>query len=226
MSAIDTARLGVGIKRHILSLDVADDRFIRIVDDIASLIAAAEAACERAIQAGNDDYVDAVITTETDYLEDLIGTVFLMLQTKIRRVGESASDLSTKLQVLAAQPAKVWADPAAVRAEGGDYKGTGYSLPELVWAVGNYFKHRDEWPHGVWSPPTPTPAALRQSIATRMKVQSVGVVESSTGNMRIALVFFGVNPYSRCGALARDVQSWADAVLQKAEMTAKASGYP
>jgi hypothetical protein len=212
VSQVNTALLGVGIKQHVLEIDVRDDRFIRIIDDIASLIATSEAACTDAMQRGDDDYADAVITTETDYLEDLIGTIFLMLQTKIRRVGESAADLSKTLEASYGQAAKIWADARAVRAEGGDYKSTGLSLVELIWAVGNYFKHRDEWSHDVW-----TSQGNGMDVKTRKLVQAVGVVESSTGNMRAALEFFGVDPYSSCGKLAQDVQNWADAILRNAD---------
>jgi hypothetical protein len=222
----NNARLGVAFTSFSLDHDVKDDRFIRIVDDIASLIASSEAACARAMQGGNDDYADAVITTETDYLEDLIGTLFLMLQTKIRRVGEAAVEVSKALENMSGPAAQIWADPRAVRAEGGDYKGTGHSLVELVWAIGNYFKHRDEWSPEVWNPPTPVPNRLKQSIATRMMVQHVKIVESSTGNMRMALEFLGVDPYSQCAKLAQDVQTWADAVRGKAAAVAKANGYP
>jgi hypothetical protein len=212
VSQFNTALLGVRIKQHVLEIDVRDDRFIRIIEDIASLIATSEAACAEAMQRGNDDYADAVITTETDYLEDLIGTIFLMLQTKIRRVGQSAADLSKMLEASYGQAVKIWADPRAVRAEGGDYKNTGNSLVELIWAVGNYFKHRDEWSHDVW-----TSQGNGMDVKTRKLVQAAGAVESSSGNMRAALEFFGVDPYSSCGKLAQDVQNWANAILRDAE---------
>ncbi len=215
--------MGVGFAMYVLEHEVRDDRFVRIIDDIARLIASSEDACERAVASGNDDFADAVIATETDYLEDLIGTIFLMLQTKIRRVGEAAMVVSDALERGYGAAAKKWAKPPVVRAEGGAYNGTPHSLVELVWAVGNYFKHRDEWSSDVWTPPATITKGLKQSIATRTVVQSVGVVESSTGNMRTALEFFGVDPYSSCGKLAQDVQAWADTLLDDARAAAKAA---
>ncbi|MBR0649227.1 hypothetical protein GXW78_06105 [Roseomonas terrae] len=210
MNRLDAARMGVAFSMQILRHEVRDDRFIRIIEDFARLVVSSEDACARAMESGRDDFADAVISTETDYLEDLIGAIFLMLQTKIRRVGVAACETSEALTA-GHGAAKRWPDARAVRAESGNYKNTGHPLIELVWAVGNYFKHQDEWAHDVW-----TPQGNSRDVKTRKMVEAVGIVESSTGNMRTALAFLGVDPHS-CGKLAQDVQNWADEILRSAE---------
>ena len=43
----------------------------------------------------------------------------------------------------------------------------------------------------------------------------------STGNMRTAYEYFGIDPYSKCESLARDVQDWSERVYGEAHRLAK-----
>src|SRR6202035_4874973 len=75
-----------------LKHDVYDERFIRILEDLAILIRNSEMVCREANRAGEDDQ-QFVIDAECDYLEDIIGASFVVLQTKLRRVQTSAINL-------------------------------------------------------------------------------------------------------------------------------------
>jgi len=111
-------------------------------------------------------------------------------------------------------------DRQSIFSLGGSYRKTGCSCIQLVWAVGNYYKHRDEWDAEVWkNQPTGTQGhdTHRQARGTRQMVEKVGIVQFSTGNMRSAYKFFGIEPYSKCEKLAEKVQAWAKKVYQRAE---------
>jgi hypothetical protein len=90
---------------------------------------------------------------------------------------------------------------------------------ELIWAVGNYYKHCDEWDGEVWEDNKAgehESNALRQSRNTRRIIEKVGIQRSSTaGNMRTAYDFFEIDWASDCTPLADKVQEWANAVYQK-----------
>jgi hypothetical protein len=203
----------------LLKYEVGDERFQQIISDFAGLIGRSERACEKAAEQGNPDYAEAVADTESDYLEELVGASFLVLQAKIRRVAKAAERLVTFMNEQYGLKVN-GLDRQSIFKMGGTYRKTGHSRIELIWAVGNYYKHRDEWDAEVWdNHPTAAQGAdpHRQSRATRRTVEKVGVTQSSTGNMRKAYEFFGITPYSKCEKLAEKVQAWAEEIYQRAK---------
>jgi hypothetical protein len=203
----------------LLKYEVEDERFQQIVADFASLIRRSERACEKATKQGNPDYADAIADTESDYLEEVIGASFLVLQAKIRRVVMAAERLVTFMNEQHGLTVD-GLDRQSIYALGGNHRKTGHSRIELIWAVGNYYKHRDEWDAEVWKNSSPGAQGRdrhRQPRSTRQTVEKVGIVQFSTGNMRRAYEFFGIEPYSKCEKLAAKVQAWAKEVYQRAE---------
>jgi hypothetical protein len=181
----------------ILGNDVDDDRFLRIFAELAKLISTSATFCD-------DSRDNSFAETEVDYIEELLGLSFVLLQVKILRVSEAAEGFPLGL--------------ANARALGDHYKDTGRSLVELIWAVANYYKHRDEWDADVWEDKKKgeqESKALRRSRHTRRAVEKIGIERSSTGNMRTAYNFFEIDWASDCTPLADKVQKWATAVYQK-----------
>jgi len=203
----------------LLKYEVKDERFLQIMGDFAGLIRRSEKACQNAVKQGDHGYADAVAETESDYLEEIVGASFLVLQAKIRRVTRAAERLAKFMREHHGLTI-TGLDHQSVLALGGSYRKTGHSRIELIWAVGNYYKHRDEWDAEVWKDP-PTGAQgrdpLRQSRGTRRTVEKLGIVQHSTGNMRRAYEFVGVKPYSKCEKLAEKVHAWAVKVYERAE---------
>jgi len=141
---------------------------------------------------------------EVNYIEELLGLSFVLLQAKIRRVSEAAKASPLALS-----------DACSL---GGPFKNTGKSLAELIWAVGNYYKHCDEWDREVWEDKKAGEQernTLRQSRNTRRIIEKVGIQRSSTGNMRTAYDFFEIDWASDCTPLADKVQQWANGVYEK-----------
>jgi hypothetical protein len=64
---------------------------------------------------------------------------------------------------------------------------------------------------------TSTQEVHRQSRGTRQTVEKVGITQFSTGNMRKAYEFFGVEPYSKCEKLAEKVQEWSEKIYRRAK---------
>lgn len=203
----------------LLKHEVDDERFLQIIGDFAGLIRRSENACEKAAKQGNPDYADFVADAESEYLEELVGASFLVLQAKIRRVDKAAERLVIFMKEQYGLTVN-GLDHQSIFALGGNYRKTECSRIELIWAIGNYYKHRDEWNAEVWEN-RPTGAQgrdpHRQSRCTRQTVEKVGIVQFSTGNMRQAYEFFRIEPYSKCEKLAEKVQAWANKVYQLAE---------
>ncbi|MGJ5044151.1 hypothetical protein [Bradyrhizobium sp. HKCCYLRH1062] len=213
----------------LLKYEVDDERFQQIFGDFADLIRRSERACEKAAKQGNPEYAEAVSDTESDYLEELIGASFLVLQAKIRRVDKAAEHLVTFMKEQHGLTVK-GLDHQSIFALGGKYRKSGHSRIELIWAIGNYYKHRDEWDAEVWKS---RPAIAqghdphRQSRRTRQTVEKAGIVQLSTGNMRRAYEFLGIKQYSKCEKLAEKVQAWAKEVYEhaKKECSRAQTGY-
>lgn len=213
-----------------LKHEVEDDRYIRILDDIAKLMRISELACDEATKNGPEEYARIVTDAECDYIEELIGAAFLILQAKIRRVVNAAIQLAAAMKSQQHIEIPSLIDDRRIKEIGGGYKGTDTSLISYVWALANYFKHRDDWTHDVWAPeeelaefpPQNKPRAYE--LKTRQIVQHGGIVEFSTGNMRTGFEFLDINPYSSCAKLAKGVQQWADEVYKfgKAELKSAA----
>jgi hypothetical protein len=187
------------VLRDNLRHNVDDEHFLHIFADFAKLIHTSVKLHEHA-DALLEDAED-----EINYIEELLGLSFVLLQAKIRRVSEAAAKAS---------PLK----PSDARALGRPYKNTGKSLAELIWAVGNYYKHRDEWDREVWKVKKADEQennTLRQSRKTRSIIEQLGVERRSACNMRKAYDFFDIDWASNCTPLASRVQEWATAVYEK-----------
>lgn len=208
----------------LLKYEVDDERFLQIFADFSRLLRRSEKTCEQAANTGNEDYAQAVGGSEADYIEEIIGASFLVLQAKIRRVTHAAERLRSYL--LAHQIDIADLQRAKAIKIGGRYKRKKASLIELVWDIGNYYKHRDEWPVEVWRATKTKDRQVTLARKTRKSVERVGITMSSTGNMRKAYEFFGLDPYSKCEQLAEQVQDWAKRVydLAQTQMKAKLPG--
>lgn len=117
-----------------LKHEVDDERFLKIFNDFAQLIRRSEKACEKAARQDNPDYEEFVAEMESEYLEELIGASFIILQAKIRRVISAAKSLHDHLR--AEQIDIPDLTMRNVRKLGGRYKRKDASLIDLVWDVG------------------------------------------------------------------------------------------
>ena len=204
-----------------LEYEANDELFGRVLSDIGRLIAKSEEECKKASQHDDEELAEIVYDAEAEYIEELIGSAFLLMQTKIRRVTETVKKLEAALTAGGGANTPDFTDDGTIKALGRDFKHSGKSLVAIVWAFGNYYKHRDEWPSKVWS--IVSTNACKHSVRTRETVQLAGVVQYGTGNMRAGFDFLDVNPYSDCIKLGEHVQKWVDTVYQVAKQAVQAA---
>jgi hypothetical protein len=208
-----------------LKYDVEDDQYLRIFGGIAELIRTSEQVCESADC--RDD--EAIIDREADYLEELIGISFVLLQAKIRRVTSSTLKLCKVMKGQGVELEEL-SSREKILSIGEDLESQQLRPAQLAWDIGNYYKHRDEWPDAVWyyeplaaqePKKQPVDRATEMGRKTRRVVEGLGVVEGSTGNMRTIYESLGVCPYSDCRRLAYEIQRWAEQVLECAETSVR-----
>ena len=190
-----------------LRYEAQDERFLRIFGDIAKLIRKSEKACEEVSEQDDPRYQDVIIDAECEYVEELIGASFIVLQTKIRRVTTSALELrKTMLRGHKIDLDKLL-DAERIHNLCGHYKGTQASLVQLVWDVGNYYKHRDEWPIEVWEKET---LGEKNNFVKRGRQ-----TRRSVGELALFL--------HRPATCERPINSWASTPFQNASFSRKAS---
>ncbi|HEY2484799.1 MAG TPA: hypothetical protein VGI36_06600, partial [Candidatus Binataceae bacterium] len=197
------------VSTHLLLLDyeVRDDTVARVINDIAGLIRKSEEFFEKEVIRYGDEAAD-IYADEGDYVEGLIGASFVLLQAKIRRVVSWAIAMREALTRFGLDLTEFDGQAKVLRL-GGDYKDTGYSLVELVWHLGNFYKHRDQWSKETWDKPD------NRTEKTIRAIAKVGIGQHE--KLRDAMIFFGLDASSRCGDLAEQVQNWAACVDKHAQ---------
>jgi hypothetical protein len=78
---------------------------------------------------------------------------------------------------------------------------------DRLWALANYFKHRDEWEHSDWA------AFTGQRKDTVDVLQQVGLEPGSTGNLRKAAKIFGNAEFVDVDRFADVIDEWSAVVL-------------
>lgn len=201
-----------------LKHSVKDDVFLKIFQNYKSLFRKCYRRLEEAESGGNEDYIDFVRDSEAEFIEDLIGSSFIVLQTKIRRVSSTVNELSETMYKQHKIDLESIKNPyrnigKMVRS------GNEIRFADAVWNIANYFKHRDEWKIEWWpsfAEGNDRKSSAKGNVAKTIKaVTSMGIAPLSTGNMFTAYRFFDINDCRDCLKLANGVQEWADTVYDE-----------
>jgi len=192
---------------QLLLLDhaVNDDTYASVLLTLAAGINAAAARVKNAEQNGSPDIAQFIAEDEAEVIENLLGTTYVLCQTPITGVTQAA--LRARDQALncgLAFPA-FGAKPHEVRALG-DRFDSNYSKIEVLWALANYYKHRDEWERATWDDPT----GLAEFTVPVIK--AAGLQPSSTGNLRTGAESLGNPDYSNMTVFEDIIRRWASEV--------------
>lgn len=175
-------------------LDVDSVPHTEVLDALARGIRSAEDIATRAAQADESYEAQWAIDEQCENIEVFLGIAYITLQTRISYVVSRAIGVCESLSQ---------STPAGdLMALGKTTKG--FSQIEILWALANYFKHRDEWP-GDWSG--------KKNANTVKVIQAIGLAPGSTGNLRTGAEALGLGtkkvPYSALERLNNIVQTWA-----------------
>jgi len=130
---------------NLLDHAVDDDTHASVLSTLAAGISAAATKIE---QIASPEIAQVVAEDEVEVIESLLGTAYVLCQTPPTAVTQARKQaLDDGLEFSA-----FGCDPQEVRALG-DHFNAQYSKVEVVWALANYFKHRDEWHRSTWTKP-------------------------------------------------------------------------
>ena len=140
---------------------------------------------------------DGVVDYETDIIENMLGAAFVVCQAQVNAVLEAALKVPQQTR-----------KKHEIRKLGPSFD-TSYSKVEILWALANYFKHRDEW-GTKWSN-----AGSREKL-TVDAIKAAGLsADSPGGNLRTGAEALGnASPYSDVEIFYRVVREWSEKVRE------------
>lgn len=205
-----------------LAVTVSDDKYREVLDALAHAIQAASRRAEEAAESsragGDGGWGEVVVDDQCDLIENLLGAAYIVCQTQITAITSVA--LSARSHALTIDPevAVFGGHKVSVRALGDPlpHNPTVVGV-EALWSLANYFKHREEWPHGSdWS------KLEGQSKGTADCIAKLGLKPGSTGNLRTGAEALGNSSFDDLQAFAGIVDTWGAKVLQEVRRLLKA----
>lgn len=168
-------------------------------DVLIALSAGIRKSIQRIDRAPQDD--DAFIADETQTIENMLGAAYVVCQNEITGIVQAAMrvDDAAKASIFLGNRAE---RESNVRSLGQKFDGK-ISNVEVLWHLGNYFKHRDEWASTTWD------GANRFTLCV---IRSVGLEPSSSGNLRQGARALGNREFADTGVFQKIVRAWGDDV--------------
>ena len=200
----------------LLNHAVEDDAYEAVLYTLGTAIKKSaqriDEACRVADENGSTppDYKEYVIDDETYLIEHLLGAAFVVCQAHITAVIQAARR-ARKHAITAGVPFPAFGDTdQEVRKFGAEFDEK-YSKVEVLWALANYFKHRDEWSKRTWSNPK------NNERMTVVVIKAAGLEPSTTGNLRTGAEALGNDEYSNMGVFIDIVRQWSVEVQKKTQ---------
>jgi hypothetical protein len=186
-----------------------NDSAEQVLTGIGGAIRRATSHISDANKSGDRDYVDHVADQECDMIEALLGTAFVVCQTYISAVVAAALRLTKHANDQNLSATKLPTSAFALMAKGEPFNAQ-YSKITVLWELGNFFKHRDEWGYK-W------PKEKSRNSRTVNAIKVAGLQQGSTGNLRNGATALGNPHFDNCNHFADIAASWAKAL--QAEFT-------
>lgn len=167
----------------------------------------------------NPEACELLVDDECDQVEDMLGIAFVACQSFINRIRTHfvwvnracEEDFGKQLSHIATGDAL----GAVLKCGGKIPQNKSLSLVEAIHAVGNFWKHSDEWPTceakrgkrriQIWD----LSQMNRQQKATAEVVMALGLQPRSTGNLRHAAEAVGVSEFEDLSPMRRALSLWA-----------------
>ena len=194
----------------LLDLALRDTTFENVLRHLGEGVSAASRRANS--PEGHEDWVDAVVDEECDFIEDILGAAVVVCQTRITAItslalqlGQRALDKGTPFAAFGGRKEDVRAlgEAASLPAVPGK---SSFSKVEVLWALANYFKHRDEWRKMDWT------KLSGQEQRTVEVIAAVGLRSGSTGNLRQGAQVLGNASYADTDVFAQAVNEWGEKV--------------
>jgi hypothetical protein len=85
-----------------------------------------------------------------------------------------------------------------------------YSKVQVLWHLGNFFKHHEEWPASVWSSPS-----SQQELTIRV-LSAAGLESKAKAGLRTGARSLGNTEYWQLNSFVKIVREWANGIRMEA----------
>lgn len=199
---------------HIATRGETLERLHRVIE---SEISASLRRLEEASKTENSDFLEFATDEECQSTEELLGLAFVAAQSFITSIRTEVTDVAEMSRQFGIR-FTFFSDPKAIdtlKLASPLTVAPQFSVVEAIHAVGNYWKHSEEWPtqevvSGRWRRQAWDMASMRgNEKRTAEIVTSLGMTLGSTGNLRTAAEALGVTEYNDLRPIRRTLQNWA-----------------
>jgi hypothetical protein len=201
-------RSATQILLRLLDYEIKIDVHSEVLSVLGQGIKASSTRINRADALGADDYAEAVVDAEIEIIEGLLGAAYVVCQTRVTAIAQAALHCRARIIADGLAFTSFGDKDYEVRRRGPRFNGQ-FSQIELLWALANYFKHRDEWPSDVWSNPQ---GLARHTVAVLLPA---GLQPCSNGNLRTGAEALGMPEYADTTVLENTIRKWADEVREE-----------
>jgi hypothetical protein len=216
---------GLLIGLRLIAYEIDSGWAERVHKAIEKEIARGQQRVEKSRESGNTEAFETIVDDECDQIEELLGIAFVACQAYVNRVWKQVKDLNKACELEYGKPMPSLANrQMTLRVEGSKLTGSSITNIEAIYAVGNFWKHSEEWPtrelvaggrrKDVWDTSKMQPIQR----ATAEVVSEIGLRIGLTGNLRTAARVLGVSDYKDLGAIRKPLNSWAKRLLEVARM--------
>jgi hypothetical protein len=143
---------------------------------------------------------DGVVDYEAEIIENILGTAFVVCQAQANAVLQAALKI----------PKQTMKD-YEIRKLGPRFD-KDYSKVEILWALANYFKHRDAWGRSMWT----NPGRLEKSTIEAIK--AAGLTPGSSSNLRDGAKALGNVSFTDVRIFYGLVRDWSEKVSEHIRM--------
>jgi len=190
-----------------------DEKYLRILESLSLAMKAAGERVEGATLNAKENQLDAIVDEECDFIESLLGAAYLVCQTQITTITSRSLQVLDRIEADKRKcklPAKAYEIHRFQRSPNVIQRLT---KVEGLWALANYFKHREEWRGIEWS----DSKLNEQTKRTIEKLKIMGLEQRSTGNLRAGAMWLGNEDFYNLDVFHSIIEKWSGDIM--AELT-------
>lgn len=216
---MDTLNLRIRVGLRLVAYETETAWLERILKAIEKEIAVGARRLEKMQSSGNSHAAEAFTDDECDQIEEMLGIAFVACQSFINRVWSRVNELNEFCEEEFHRKVPFLGSIQDVLAIGMKPVAHGLGRIEAIFAVGNYWKHSDEWPvseelthhrrRQVWDVGSMNHLQRRTAEAA----VKLGLEYGSTGNLRAAARAIGVSEFEDLSPIRRAIDEWAGEIL-------------
>lgn len=199
---------------EIPSLDIAisNNTYSEVLSVLGDAVKVAADKAGSARNSQEPDIAERVPEMEGEIIGNLLGAAYLVCQSKITAVVQAAFE--DQCQTRKENPGFSAFGKDFEMRELGEPFDCKYSKLQVLWELGNYFKHRDEW-NSVWDEMNLDWKKIEKNKHTIPVIKAAGLSPMATGNLLTGAEALGNNEYSNMMAFVKIISDWSEAVCKR-----------